>query len=118
MPTSSNPCFRFLNGKCAHGKTCKFSHAGEAKNLVCKLYLDSKCEERECKFSHAGTSPPKILIFFKGGDKPHEDVIRLMLEFHVRQYSHQDKLAALGRHFKVLLEMFFTMTTTAKGDIL
>jgi hypothetical protein len=114
---TSKPCSQFPNGKSNSGD-CPLSHAREAKKIVCKLYLDGKCEERECKLSHVGTSPPKISIYFKGGDKRHENGIRLLLEFDKRNYSLKDKLAALGRHFKVLMEMFFTMVTTNKGVIL
>jgi len=113
----SKPCFNYLNGRCAYGADCKFLHEEKPKSLICKNFLDGKCQEKDCKLSHDGVSP-KVVIFFKGGSEIHNNGIRFIEEMDKRNYSPGDKLAALQQHFPALLEMFFTMVTTVKGDIL
>jgi hypothetical protein len=118
MIQKSKPCFNYLNGRCAYGADCKNLHEREEhKSKICKNFLDGKCQEKDCKLSHDGVSP-KVVIFFKGGSEIHNNGIRFIEEMDKRNYSPGDKLAALQQHFPALLEMFFTIITTGKGDIL
>lgn len=117
MMQKSKPCFNYLNGSCSYGADCKFLHEEKPKSLICKNFLDGKCQEKDCKLSHDGVSPKRV-IFFKGGSEFHKNGIQFIEELNRRNYSPGDKLAALQQHFPTLLEMFFTIITTGKGDIL